>query len=188
MPIKSEHIDNMALVRTIRPWRHGSSEENAEKLRSIGTNIRLGLEDEEINNLLVPITGDETVGRMAFYLAESLNESGIHALKLNVLDTPGLVDLIEDTQLQHAPDAVPKMIQYANEYTDLKYARDAQARSIGRNALIIVTSEPFMLSVANHQEQVNGVPLPDQTYSIEQGGVLSVDLKAFGISTHDFEV
>lgn len=188
MPIKSEHIDSMALVRTIRPWRHGSSEENSDTLRRIGTNIRLGLEDEEIHNLLVPISSDETAGRMAYYLAKSLNESGLHALPLNVVDTPELIELIEDNRLQPAPAAVPKMIRHANEYAAMNNARESQARSVGRNALIIVTSEPFILSVANHQEEVNGVPLRDQTYSIEEGGVLPVDLKAFGIHTHDFEV
>lgn len=175
MTLKSEHITEMALVRTIRPWEHASTAEHKDELEAIGTSLQLGLSDE-VGTLYVPVTRDENIGRVAYYLAQSLNKNGLHTITPDSSKAQEFGDLILSTRTDAsaARHAIPEMVELANSLAQLHLSR-----KVGAGALIVVTSEPFILGALRHQEEAHAIPPHARTFRVESGEVVPVDLTVF---------
>ena len=178
MTYRHGSIDGMAIVRTIRPWDNGYTGEHTAALESAGTTIHANFADKFIDSVTIPVGTDETSGRMAFYLARTFENNGLKTFTPSESETPGLHDVIDDNRhnFDSAYAAIPEIVRQTEDYNLLASSR---GRVLGRTGLVIVTSEPFMLSIAAFQERKYGVPLADQTYEIPQAGVLSVDLELY---------
>ena len=178
MAVSFGSIDKMALVRTVRPFELTTQNGSAELLKRIETTIHLGFEDKKIDSLTLPLSSDESLGKTAFYLARQLTEGGLNVYTPDEHEAPELHEVILENRLNfdNAHTSLPAMLRTAEDYNLLSTAK---GRTLGRSALIVVTSEPFMLSVASHQERQLGIPIADQTNDIPQGGVLPVNIELF---------
>jgi len=182
----SLQIDRMALVRTIRPWDGVLYRDHTQDMEAIEANFRLNFDN--VDSVYVPVTNDDSAGRMAFYLAKVMKERGINTLTPDNPAFNELEDVIDHTRVlpELAPQAIPLMLQLANRAMNQSESLSsmfkntfARKRKVGNKALLVVTSEPFIVGTLRHQQAVRGVPHQEQTKLVQPGELVPVDIEAF---------
>jgi DNA-binding NtrC family response regulator len=183
--MKAQNINKMALVRTLRPFSREpiSRDDYAEEFDRMTQAIQAIA--AEADTVYIPVSSDVYLGGTAVGLAESLNENGTPTVMMSPWSTArGLDKIIQDTRtdLVAAPTTIPRIVEYADTVIDssrTQFERELKVEKLGHGALVVVTSEPFMIGVAEHQDRFNKALDPEQLTHYRQGGVAEVDLDTF---------
>ncbi len=179
----SRFIDQLMLVNNILPWEHASHDEPGVGLGRVAQDVAMHLNDD-IERIFIPVTSQDPIGPMAFYLARKLNGLGIDTIVPKTPWAKTVERVIEESRVDvTAPARVIPTFVNAAEYLEDRSVSRLRRLKLGKNALVIVTSEPFVYGAMDYQQEYMHVPLVERSARVAQGAVYSVDLKAFGIDT-----